>query len=48
MANTLKMAKKPDREEYQQHLRLVLIGIAGVGAIGFTVHFVFSVFTVGK
>ena len=48
MANTLKMAKKPDREEYQQHLRLVLIGIAGVGAIGFTIQFVFSVITFGR
>ena len=48
MANTLKMAKKPDREEYQQHLRLVLIGIAGVGAIGFTMQFVFSVITFGR
>ena len=48
MANTLKMAKKPDRDEYQQHLRLVLIGIAGVGAIGFTVQFVFSVITFGR
>lgn len=48
MANTLKMAKKPDREEYQQHLRLVLIGIAGVGAIGFTIQFVFAVITFGR
>ena len=48
MANTLKMAKKPDRDEYQQHLRLVLIGIAGVGAIGFTIQFVFSVITFGR
>jgi protein transport protein SEC61 subunit gamma and related proteins len=48
MANTLKMAKKPDREEYQQHLRLVLIGIAGVGAMGFTIQFVFSVITFGR
>lgn len=48
MANTLKMAKKPDCEEYQQHLRLVLIGIAGVGAIGFTIQFVFSVITFGR
>jgi protein transport protein SEC61 subunit gamma-like protein len=48
MANTLKMAKKPDREEYQKHLRLVLIGIAGVGAIGFTIQFVFSVITFGR
>ncbi|HET9008821.1 MAG TPA: preprotein translocase subunit SecE [Nitrosarchaeum sp.] len=42
------MAKKPDSEEYQQHLRLVLIGIAGVGAIGFTIQFVFSVITFGR
>jgi len=48
MANTMKMAKKPDRDEYTQHLRLVLLGIAGVGAIGFTIQFVFSVFTLGK
>ncbi|NOQ44966.1 MAG: protein translocase SEC61 complex subunit gamma [Nitrosopumilus sp.] len=48
MANTMKMAKKPDRDEYSQHLRLVLWGIAGVGAIGFTIQFVFSVITFGR
>ena len=48
MANTLKMAKKPDKDEYSQHLRLVLLGIAGVGAIGFTIQFVFSVITFGR
>ena len=48
MANTLKMAKKPDRDEYSQHLRLVLLGIAGVGVIGFTIQFVFSVITFGR
>ena len=48
MVNTMKMAKKPDRDEYQQHLRLVLIGIAGVGSIGFTIQFVFSVITFGR
>ena len=48
MANTMKMAKKPDRDEYSQHLRLVLLGIAGVGAIGFTIQFVFSVITFGR
>jgi len=41
MTNTLKMTKKPDKEEYTQHLRLVLTGIAGVG----TIQFVFSVVT---
>ena len=48
MANTLKMARKPDKEEYQQNLRLVLLGIAGVGTIGFTIQFVFSVITFGR
>ncbi len=48
MANTMKMAKKPDRDEYQQHLRLVLFGIAGVGMIGFIIQFVFSVITFGR
>ncbi len=48
MVNTMKMAKKPDKDEYQQHLRLVLMGILGVGAIGFTIQFVFSVITFGR
>jgi protein transport protein SEC61 subunit gamma and related proteins len=48
MVNTLKMAKKPDKDEYQQHLRLVLMGIAGVGAIGFIIQFVFGVITFGR
>ncbi|MCH7758127.1 MAG: protein translocase SEC61 complex subunit gamma [Thaumarchaeota archaeon] len=48
MVNTMKMTKKPDRDEYSQHLRLVLLGIAGVGTIGFTIQFVFSVLTVGR
>ena len=47
-ANTLKMTKKPDKEEYSQHLRLVLTGILGVGLIGFTIQFVFSVITFGR
>jgi len=48
MVNTMKMAKKPDRDEYQQHLRLVLFGIMGVGMIGFIIQFVFSVITFGR
>ena len=48
MVNTLKMAKKPDKDEYQQHLRLVLLGIGGVGIIGFTIQFVFSVMSYGE
>ena len=45
MINTMKMAKKPNKDEYRQHLRLVLLGIAGVGTIGFIIQFVFSVVT---
>ena len=45
MLNTMKMARKPDREEYKQHLRLVLLGIGSVGTIGFIIQFVFSVST---
>ncbi len=48
MVNVMKMTKKPDRDEYQQHLRLVMLGIMGVGAIGFTIQFVFSVITFGR
>ncbi len=48
MANTMKMAKKPDRDEYSQHLRLVMFGIMGVGPIGFIIQFVFSVITFGR
>jgi len=48
MVNTMKMARKPDRDEYQQHLRLVMFGIMGVGTIGFIIQFVFSVITFGR
>jgi protein transport protein SEC61 subunit gamma-like protein len=48
MSNTMKMAKKPDKDEYSQHLRLVLTGILGVGTIGFIIQFVFSVLTFGR
>ncbi|MEM3064762.1 MAG: preprotein translocase subunit SecE [Candidatus Nitrosotenuis sp.] len=44
MANTLKLAKKSDKEDYMQHLRLVLLGVASIGTIGFIIQFVFSVF----
>jgi protein transport protein SEC61 subunit gamma-like protein len=47
MANTIKLAKKSDRDDYMQHLRLVLLGIATVGTIGFIIQFVFSVINFG-
>lgn len=48
MVNTMKLAKKPDKEDYMQHLRLVILGIAAVGAMGFIIQFVFSVATFGR
>jgi len=48
VVNTLKLAKKSDKEDYMQHLRLVLLGIAGVGTMGFIIQFVFSVATFGR
>jgi len=47
MANTMKLARKSDKDDYMQHLRLVLLGVAGVGTIGFIIQFVFSVITFG-
>jgi protein transport protein SEC61 subunit gamma-like protein len=46
--NTIKLAKKSDKDDYMQHLRLVLLGIAGVGTMGFIIQFVFSVATFGS
>jgi len=48
MKNTIKLTKKSDKDIYFQHLRLVLFGIATIGAIGFGIQFVFSVMTFGR
>ena len=48
MMNTIRLTRKPDAEEYKQHLRLVLLGIGAVGTIGFIIQFVFSVATYGR
>ncbi len=48
MKNTIKLTKKSDKEVYLQHLRLVLFGIATLGALGFGIQFVFSVMTFGR
>lgn len=44
MVNTMKLARKSDKDDYMQHLRLVLLGVASIGTIGFIIQFVFSVF----
>ena len=48
LKNTVKLTKKSDKEVYMQHLRLVLFGIATIGAIGFGIQFIFSVLTFGR
>jgi len=48
MKNTIKLTKKSDKDSYFQHRRLVLCGIATVGAMGFGIQFVFSVLTFGR
>ena len=48
MKNTIKLTKKSDKDVYLQHLRLVLFGIAAIGALGFGIQFVFSVLTMGR
>jgi len=48
LKNTIKLTKKSDKEVYMQHLRLVIFGIAVIGAIGFGIQFIFSVLTFGR
>jgi protein translocase SEC61 complex gamma subunit len=42
MASVLKLSRKSDREEFMLYLRLVLLGIAVVGTIGFLIKLVSS------
>ena len=41
----LRLAKKPDRSEVWLSMKICLLGIGAVGAIGFIVHFVASALT---
>jgi len=40
MYNTLRLAKKGGWDEYKIHLKLVLLGMAVVGAVGFVIQFI--------
>jgi protein transport protein SEC61 subunit gamma-like protein len=42
MYTTLKLAKKSSKEDFKIHLKLVLLGLGVVGAIGFIIQFVSS------
>lgn len=47
MVNTMKLAKKSDKEDYMEHLRLVVLGMTTLGAIGFIIQFTFAVINLG-
>ena len=40
--STLKLAKKSSKEDFKIHLKLVLLGLGAVGAIGFIIQFISS------
>jgi len=45
--NTLKLAKKSDRDEFMLYCKLVLLGFAIVGTIGFIIQFVGAILKLG-
>lgn len=45
MYNTLKLTKKPDREEYNIHLRMLLLGLGVVGALAFIIQLISTYIT---
>ncbi len=44
---TLRLAKKTSRDDYTQHLRLVLLGLAAVGGIAFVIKLASEYVTLG-
>ena len=48
MIQTLKLAKKTSREDYSQHLRLVVIGMMAVGGIAFVIKLIAEYLTFGS
>jgi len=45
--NTLKLARKSDREEYMLYLKLVTLGVGVVGTIGFIIQLISSFLQLG-
>ena len=43
MGSVIRLAKKSDREQFFLYLKLVLLGVAVVGTVGFIVKFISSV-----
>jgi protein transport protein SEC61 subunit gamma-like protein len=47
MIQTLRLAKKTSREDYSQHLRLVVLGMLAVGGLAFVIKLIAEFVTVG-
>ncbi len=47
MVQTLRLAKKTSKDDYMQHLRLVVLGMLVVGGIGFAMKLIAEFVTVG-
>jgi protein transport protein SEC61 subunit gamma-like protein len=47
MIQTLRLAKKTSKEDYSQHLRLVILGMLTVGGIAFVIKLIAEFVTVG-
>lgn len=48
MLQTLRLAKKTSKEDYFQHLRLVLIGMLAVGGLAFVIKLIAEYLTFGS
>jgi protein transport protein SEC61 subunit gamma-like protein len=47
MVQTLRLAKKTSKDDYLQHLRLVVLGMLVVGGIGFAIKLIGEFVTAG-
>ena len=47
MVQTLRLAKKPSKDDYLQHLRLVVLGLLTVGGIAFVMKLIAEFVTFG-
>jgi protein transport protein SEC61 subunit gamma and related proteins len=48
MIQTLRLAKKTSREDYSQHLRLVVLGMIAVGGVAFVIKLIAEYLTFGS
>jgi protein transport protein SEC61 subunit gamma-like protein len=48
MIQTLRLAKKTSREDYTQHLRLVVLGMMAVGGVAFVIKLIAEYLTFGS